>query len=145
MDGEEAVVRMDSVPYGMSYEVNAEGLLVLSVINPLLPTGGGGGGGGGGGSIIIPGGGDTTPSGDDLVDIGEGDVPLTGLPEEGVEIGEEDVPLADLPEDDLADLLDEEVPLAMAPATGDVSAIWMAMSALSGAGLFLTRKKREED
>ena len=57
-------------------------------------------------------------------------MPLTDVPEE-------DVPLADLPE--------EEVPLAVLPATGDASALWMVLSALSGAGLFLTRKKNEED
>ena len=40
---------------------------------------------------------------------------------------------------------DEEVPLALLPMTGDASALWMALSALSGAGLFLTRKKRDEE
>ena len=33
----------------------------------------------------------------------------------------------------------------MAPATGDAAVIWTALSALSGAGLFLTRKKREDE
>ena len=65
--------------------------------------------------------------------------PLSNLPDEEpplAELPEEDVPLAELPE--------EEVPLALLPATGDASALWMVLSALSGAGLFLTRKKREE-
>ena len=62
-------------------------------------------------------------------------------------IDDEEPPLANLPDEEppLAELPDEEVPLAMAPATGDASMIWMALSALSGAGLFLTRKKREDE
>ena len=39
---------------------------------------------------------------------------------------------------------EEDVPLADVPATGDISALWMALSALSGAGLVLTCKKRED-
>ena len=102
-----------------------------------IPDGGGtgnpgGNDGGGGGTIIIPSN-PTTPD----VNIDEEDVPLGELPEEEAEIPEEDVPLADLPE--------EEVPLAMAPATGDAAVIWTALSALSGAGLFLNRKKREDE
>ena len=129
MVGEEAVVRMTTLPHGMAYTPNAEEILVLRVTNT-VPSTGGGGGGGGGGSIIIPG-------GNEIEEIEEGDVPLTELPEEELEIPEEDVPLTELPE--------EDVPLAMAPATGDASVIWMALSALSGAGLFLTRKKREDE
>ena len=62
-------------------------------------------------------------------------------------IEDEEPPLANLPDEEppLAELPDEEVPLAVAPATGDASMIWMALSALSGAGLFLTRKKREDE
>ena len=63
-------------------------------------------------------------------------MPLTPMPEP-------EVPLAPAPE--LEEILDEEVPLANVPKTGDASALWMALSALSGAGLFLVRKKREED
>ena len=100
----------------------------VKVPNP-NPGNPGNGGGGGGGTIVIP----TTPP----VDLEEPEVPLGQLPEEELEIPEEDVPLTELPE--------EDVPLAMAPATGDASVIWMALSALSGAGLFLTRKKREDE
>ena len=56
------------------------------------------------------------------------------------EIPEEDVPLEELP--------DEDVPLADVPKTGDVSVLWFALSALSGAGLVglnLTGKKREDE
>ena len=108
------------------YELEINYILVEEA--PPAPPSGGGGGGGGGGTTTIP----------------EDPTPLNPAPELE-EIPEEDVPLTALPEDDLEDLLDEEVPLAMAPATGDVSAIWMALSALSGAGLFLTRKKRDEE
>ena len=83
----------------------------------------------------------TTPS-VPTEEIEEEDVPLGDLPTgDDVEIGEEDVPLTALP--------DEEPPLAMAPATGDVSALWLALSALSGTGLagvsLLGRKKRDEE
>ena len=43
----------------------------------------------------------------------------------------------DFPADE--DLVDSEV-----PKTGDASLLWLAMSALSGAGLFATRKKKED-
>jgi len=53
----------------------------------------------------------------------------------------------DIPEEDppLIDLEDDDVPLATPPATGDASILWAALSALSGSGLFLTRKKREDE
>ena len=86
-----------------------------------------GGGSGGGGPIVTPINPAPTEDPTEFVDIEEEDVPLTDLPEEAEEI------------------LDDEVPLAVPPKTGDASALWMALSALSGAGLFLVRKKREED
>ena len=86
-----------------------------------------GGGGGGGGPIVTP----IIPT-------------IPEDPTEFVDIEEEDVPLTDLPEE-AEEILDDEVPLAVPPKTGDASALWMALSALSGAGLFLVRKKREED
>ena len=89
---------------------------------------------------------DVTPPGDDDdddIEIGDDDVPLTEVPEG-------DVPRADIPEKDvpLVDMFDEEIPLAEAPATGDASALWLMLSALSGSGLLgltLANKKREED
>ena len=53
--------------------------------------------------------------------------------------------IPEVEEEPVVDLGDEEVPLAMLPATGDLSGLWLAMSGISAAGLFLTRKKREED
>ena len=55
------------------------------------------------------------------------------------DIPDEDVPLTDIP--------DEDVPLAAVPQTGDMSPLWMLMSAVSGIGLAGTvvlRKKDEE-
>lgn len=42
------------------------------------------------------------------------------------------------------DILDEEVPLADAPKTGDISALWVVVSCLSATGMLLLRKKRED-
>ena len=47
--------------------------------------------------------------------------------------------------DDLVDIPDEDVPLAAVPVTGDSTALFGVMSALSGFGLFLSRKKKGED
>ena len=80
------------------------------------------------------------------VEIGDGDVPLTDLPT--VDLGDGDVPLASLPaeeEEELLELGDEEVPLAMLPATGDMMGLWLAMSGLSAAGVYLKGKKREDE
>ena len=55
------------------------------------------------------------------------------------EIKDEDVPLEDI--------FEEEIPLADVPKTGDGSAIWMVLSALSALGLavmFLFDRKRKE-
>ena len=108
---------------------------VLTVENSLLPPPedhdppSGGGGGGGGGTTIIP----------------DDPTPLDPAPPVE-EIPEEEVPLAPAPE--LEEIPEEEVPLVDIPKTGDASALWMALSALSGTGLagvtFLGRKKRED-
>ena len=45
--------------------------------------------------------------------------------------------------DGLVEILDEEVPLAAVPQTGDVTALWLALSALSGSGLAIVSKKRK--
>lgn len=70
------------------------------------------------------------------------------------EIPEEPTPTGDKPDGGESDggeeeeIIEEEIPLAAAPATGDVSALWLALSAISGTGLagtaFLGRKKRED-
>ena len=43
------------------------------------------------------------------------------------------------------EILDEEVPLAKAPVTGDISALWLALSGLSGSGMLLLNRKRKEE
>ena len=72
------------------------------------------------------------------------DVPGTDVP--GTDIPDENTPTTDVPGTDLED---PDVPLADVPKTGDVSALWLALSALSGTGLagvtFLGRKKRDEE
>ena len=40
------------------------------------------------------------------------------------------------------EILDEEVPLADVPKTGDISAIWLVLGGLSAFGLAITGKKR---
>ena len=79
-----------------------------------------------------PPGGNTPPSGGETPPSGE-----VNPPEDIIEIPDEDTPLVDIPEDD--------IPLADVPKTGDASALWMALSALSAAGLFLIRKKSEDE
>ena len=88
---------------------------------------------------------DTDP---DDTEIADPDVPMNDLPGEeppadgtpSEELADPDVPLADLP--------DEDVPLSAIPRTGDVSGLWLALTALSGCALmglaFLSFRKREE-
>ena len=56
------------------------------------------------------------------------------------------MPLANLPEEEV-EILDEDVPLAVAPETGDISMVWYAMIGVSAAGLVCLnlRKKQDED
>ena len=72
-----------------------------------------------------PSGGSTTPHGENLDDP--------------------KVPLVPAPGDGLVEIPDEEPPLVDVPKTGDASMLWLAMSALSGAGLFLSNKKRKDE
>ena len=84
-----------------------------------------------------------TPDPEETV-IGDNDIPLTDLPEENV-------PLEDLPDEEvsLEEIPEEEVPLASVPETGDMSVLWLALTALSGTGLagvsLLGRKKQDEE
>ena len=80
---------------------------------------------------------------DDDTNIPDENTPTTDLPDPETpttELPEEETPTTDIPE--------EETPLAEVPETGDVSALWLALTALSGTGLagvtFLGRKKRED-
>ena len=47
--------------------------------------------------------------------------------------------------DELLEILDEEVPLADAPKTGDISSLWAALSGLALGGLGLLNRKRKEE
>ena len=59
-------------------------------------------------------------------------------------------------ENPLTEIYDEELPLAdlsvtvpqttsNVPKTGDASPLWLALSALSGIGLFFTNRRRREE
>lgn len=48
-------------------------------------------------------------------------------------------------QDDEIEILDEEVPLASAPKTGDISLIWIALSGLSAGGMIVLGKKHEDE
>ena len=107
-------------------------------------VGGGTGPEGPGTDPTPPGGTDPTPPGGGGTDIPDGNTPTTDLPDQETpttELPEEETPTTELPE--------EETPLAEVPETGDMSALWLAMTALSGTGLagvtFLGRKKRDEE
>lgn len=94
-------------------------------------------GGGGGGD-------DDDDDDDGGTNIPDENTPTTDVP--GTDIPDENTPTTDVPGTDLED---PDVPLADVPKTGDVSALWLALSALSGTGLagvtFLGRKKRDEE
>lgn len=68
------------------------------------------------------------------------DTPVVEIPDESVPQGSQRYNGMTLVEID-----DEPIPLSSAPATGDPSAIWVALSVLSGAGLVLTCKKRRDE
>lgn len=85
---------------------------------------------------------------DDDDDIVIGDDDDDDDDDDFIELGEGDVPLADAEQEEIVDMIDEEVPLAEVPATGDPSALWLMLTALSGSGLVglkLFEKKREEE
>lgn len=80
---------------------------------------------------------------DEPTNIPDENTPTTDLPDPETpttELPDEETPTTDIPE--------EDTPLAEVPETGDVSALWLALTALSGTGLagvtFLGRKKRED-
>lgn len=100
----------------------------------------GGGTGGGGDTEYDP---RPDPDPDDDEEIPDEDTPTTDIPDI-------DTPTTDLPDEQTptTDIPEEEVPQAEVPKTGDLSALWLAMTALSGTGLagvtFLGRKKKEQ-
>ena len=69
-------------------------------------------------------------------------IPLSVLTAESVEAAE---PAAE----ETAEITEEVVPLAAVPKTGDASALWMALTILSGSGLMgfgiLAKKRKEND
>ena len=68
-------------------------------------------------------------------DLPEPEVPLDELPDESLdELPEPEVPLNDVPYEE-EEILDEEVPLADVPQTGDISLLWYIGSLLSTCGL----------
>ena len=72
-----------------------------------------------------------------------GGTPGGNIPDNGVIIGDDPVPLSGDPaEEALVEILDEEVPLAAAPETGDNSIIFAIMSMLSLLGMAILGKKR---
>lgn len=79
-------------------------------------------------------------------DIPDEDTPTTDLPDVPG-----DTPSTDIPDEDTptTDIPDEDTPLAEVPKTGDFSALWLALTGLSGSGLaavtVLGRKKRDEE
>ena len=97
-----------------------------------------------------PGGDDDDDDDDDdaHVTIPDDDTPTTDIPGD---IPSTDIPDGDTPTTDVpgTDLDNPDVPLADVPKTGDASALWLALSALSGTGLagvtFLGRKKHDEE
>ena len=70
--------------------------------------------------------------------------------EDVADMPDDQVPLADLPKEaeeleEFENMADEDVPLAGVPETGDPMLAWASAAALSGLGLaFLSRKKKEE-
>ena len=61
------------------------------------------------------------------------------------EPGEGEVPVWFNLDDEIVTIPDEEVPLAKAPKTGDLSGLWAAISALSIGGIGLLNRKRKEE
>ncbi len=91
-----------------------------------------------------------------VVDVPEPDVPLVEAPE--IEIPEPEVPLAeepvvDIPEEEVplieapeeVEIPEEDVPLADVPKTGDISAMWHAVTLLSACGLAILALRRKEN
>ena len=57
----------------------------------------------------------------------------------------EQIPTEPAAQADEIEIIDEDVPLASAPKTGDISNLWIALSGISAAGVILLGRKREED
>ena len=79
------------------------------------------------------------PDDPDPVTPSEPKPPIVVVPEEPVPTTPGEEPGTEIPE--------EEIPKAEVPETGDMSLLWLAMTALSGSGLAVVslRKKRDDD
>lgn len=110
---------MFNLPNGVTCNTAEDEQYVLTVVNCETPSGGNGGNGG---TVVIP----------------NPEIPLVPM--------EPEVPAV---EPELEVIPDTNIPLADVPKTGDLSALWLALSALSGTGLagvsIIGRKKKEED
>ena len=85
----------------------------------------------------------------DLIDLLETieEMDLVDIPDEPVVLND-NFPVDDGFDTDFAfevEIPDEEVPLAAAPKTGDISGLWSILSGISAAGMFLLGRKRRDE
>ena len=71
--------------------------------------------------------------------------PATEPPATEPPVTERPVPPAPAVINEEIDIFDEDVPLADAPKTGDISALWIAVSGICAAGMVVLGKKREDE
>ena len=71
--------------------------------------------------------------------------PITSETEPSTEAPVENDDIVVLDGDGLVEIEDEDVPLADVPQTGDMSLLWVALSAVSAGGAILLNRKRKED
>ena len=98
--------------------------------------------------------------GDEIDDANEPGEPKSGSSEDTVKVEKktnpvetqpteptptEQIPTEPAAQADEIEIIDEDVPLASAPKTGDISNLWIALSGISAAGVILLGRKREED
>ena len=90
----------------------------------------------------------TWTDGDDIPDVEEHDEIKRGS-DDALVIVQDPAPVEDIPvpQNDDGDIIieDEDVPLAAAPKTGDISGILMAINLISLSGMFLLKGKKEEE
>ena len=86
-----------------------------------------------------------TAGDEDTVKVEKKYTPTEPLPTEAPTEAPTEPPAEPQAQNDEIEIPDEEVPLASAPKTGDISMIWVALSGVSAAGMILLGKKKEED
>lgn len=106
----------------------------------------------------------TWEDGDEVDDANEPEEPKSASDEEVVEVKkpnnpvqpteteptepeetEPETPNVPMAQNDEIEIPDEDVPLAEAPKTGDISILWIALSGISAGGMILLGKKREDE